>query len=290
MTPNSQPLMAGTTVLITGATSGIGKATSTDLASLGARVAIVGRDGERAESVAHEITMNGGLAEVFIADLSSQADVRRLADEVLVRLPRLDVLVNNVGGYWRSRHVTVDGIEHTFALNHLAGFLLTNLLLPRLSASGAGRVVTVASNVHAVGRIHFEDVQGERNYSGGRAYNQSKLANVLFTYELARRTAGMSVTANVLHPGVVRTSFGAEDPATFQRLATPLLRPFMQSPEQGAATSIYVASSPDLAGVSGRYFAKSSPRQSSKRSHDLAVAQRLWELSDELVAANRAQS
>jgi NAD(P)-dependent dehydrogenase (short-subunit alcohol dehydrogenase family) len=278
--------MAGTTVLVTGATNGIGKATAMGLASLGARVAIVGRDRSRAETVAHEIIADGGLAEVFVADLSSHAGVRRLADEVLVRLPRLEVLVNNVGGYWRSRHVTVDGIEHTLALNHLASFLLTGLLLPRLSAGGHGRVVTVASNVQAVGRIHFEDLQGVRKYSGGRAYNQSKLANVLFTYELARRTAGTGVTANVLHPGLVRTSFGAEDPATFQRLVMPFMRPFMKSPEQGAATSIYVASSPDLVGVTGRYFAKSAPARSSKRSHDQAVAQRLWRLSEELVAAN----
>ena len=284
MTRTSSSLMAGTTVLVTGATSGIGKATATGLASLGARVAIVGRDKDRAESVAREIIASGGLAEVFVADLSSLAAVRGLADEVLVRLARLEVLVNNVGGYWRSRHVTLDGIEQTFALNHLASFLLSGLLLPRLSAGGHGRVVTVASNVQAVGRIHFDDLQGIRKYSGGRAYNQSKLANVLFTYELARRTAGTGVTANVLHPGVVRTSFGAEDPATFQRLVMPIMRPFMKSPEQGAATSIYVASSPDLAGVTGQYFAKSAPKRSSKRSHDQAVAQRLWRLSEELVA------
>jgi len=288
MAGRSPSPMTGTTVLVTGATNGIGKATATGLASLGARVAVVGRDKNRAESVAREIIANGGLAEVFVADLSSLADVRHLADEVLARLPRLEVLVNNVGGYWRSRHVTVDGIEHTFALNHLASFLLTGLLLPRLSAGGHGRVVTVASNVQAVGRIHFEDLQGVRKYSGGRAYNQSKLANVLFTYELARRTAGTGVTANALHPGVVRTSFGAEDPATFQRLVMPFMRPFMKSPEQGAATSIYVASSPVLAGVTGQYFAKSAPARSSKQSHDQAIAQRLWRLSEELVAANSA--
>jgi NAD(P)-dependent dehydrogenase (short-subunit alcohol dehydrogenase family) len=146
--------------------------------------------------------------------------------------------------------------------------------------------VTVASNVQAVGRIHFEDLQGVRKYSGGRAYNQSNLANVLFTYELARQTAGTGVTANVLHPGIVRTSFRAEDPATFQRLATPIMRRFMKSPEQGAATSIYIASSPALAGVTGQYFAKSAPTRSSKRSHDQAVAQRLWRLSEDFVAAN----
>ena len=150
--------------------------------------------------------------DVFVADLSSQAQVRRLADEVLGTLPRLDVLVNNVGGYWNTRHVTADGLEHTFALNHLAPFLLTNLLLDRLTAARPARVVTVASNAQAMGRIDFDDLQGERDYSGARAYNQSKLANVMFTYQLARRLQGAGVTANALHPGVVSTSFGAEDP------------------------------------------------------------------------------
>jgi retinol dehydrogenase-14 len=286
MSATTPAAMVGTTVLVTGATSGIGRATATGLAGLGARVAIVGRDASRAESVAHEISANGGLAEVFVADLSSLAEIRRVADEVLLRLHRLEVLVNNVGGFWKTRHVTVEGIERTFAVNHLASFLLTSLLLPRLRASGTGRVVTVASNMQAVGRIHFDDLQGERNYSGGRAYNQSKLANVLFTYELARRAAGTGITANVLHPGVVRTSFGADDPAAFQRFVTPLMRPFMKSPEQGAATSIHVASSPDLAGVTGQYFAKGAPTRSSKRSHDLDAARRLWELSEELVTMN----
>ena len=210
---NSGP-MAGRTVLVTGATGGIGKATALGLAALGAHLAITGRDRARTEDAAREIrAAGGGQVDVFVADLSSQSEVRRLADEVLQRLPRIDVLVNNVGGYWNTRHVTADGLEHTFALNHLAPFLLTNLLLDRLKQSAPARVVTVASHAHAMGRIDFDDLQGERSYSGARAYNQSKLANVLFTYELARRLRGTSVTANALHPGVVRTSFGAEDPA-----------------------------------------------------------------------------
>ncbi len=163
----------------------------------------------------------GGGVDVFVADLSSQAEVRRLAAEVLDRLPRLDVLVNNVGGYWNTRHVTADGLERTFAVNHLAPFLLTNLLLDRLQHSAPARVVTVSSNAQALGRVKFADLQGERSYSGARAYNQSKLVNVLFTYELARRLRGTGVTANVLHPGVVRTAFGADDPATIQRLLVP---------------------------------------------------------------------
>ena len=179
--------MAGKTVLVTGASGGIGKATALGLAALGARVAITGRDRDRAEDAAREIrTVGDGQVDVFIADLSSQAEVRRLAEEVLECLPRIDVLVNNVGGYWNSRHLTADDLERTFALNHLAPFLLTNLLLDRLQHSAPARVVTVSSNAQALGRITFDDLQGEQSYSGSRAYNQSKLANVMFTYELAR--------------------------------------------------------------------------------------------------------
>ena len=170
--------MAGRTVLVTGGTGGIGKATALGLAALGARVAITGRDQQRADDAAREIAAAGDVpVEVFVADLSSQAEVRRLGDEVLQRLDRIDVLVNNVGGYWNTRHRTADGLERTFALNHLAPFLLTSLLLHRLERATSARVVTVASHAHATGRIDFADLQGERSYSGARAYNQSKLAN-----------------------------------------------------------------------------------------------------------------
>ena len=206
-----------------------------------------------------------------------------LADGVLQACPRIGVLVNNVGGYWNTRHVTADGLERSFALNHLAPFLLTNLLLDRLKHSASARVVTVASNAHTTGRIDFDNLQGERSYSGSRAYSQSKLGNVLFTYELARRLAASAVTANALHPGVVRTSFGAEDPGVVQRLFVPFVRPFLKATEQGAATSIHLASSPDLEQVSGRYFANSKPKRSSKASHDQAAAARLWQVSAELV-------
>lgn len=277
--------MAGRTVLVTGGTGGIGKATALGLAAMGAHLAITGRDRGRAESAAREIrAAGGGQADVFVADLSAQPEVRRLADEVLQRLPRIDVLVNNAGGYWNTRHVTADGLERTFALNHLAPFLLTSLLLGRLKRSAPARVVTVSSNVQAMGRIDFDDLQGERSYSGARAYNQSKLANVLFTYELARRLQDTSVTANALHPGVARTSFGAEDPGRVQRLFTPFMRPFMKSPAQGAATSVHLASAPDLQQVTGRYFASSKPRKSAKRSYDEATAARLWQVSAGLAA------
>lgn len=210
-------------------------ATAAGLAGLGARVAITGRDRVRTEAAAREVRADGAQVDFFVVDLSSQTEVRRLADEALERLPRIDVLINNVGGYWDTRKVTADGLEHTLAVNHLAPFLLTYLLLDRLRQSAPSRVVTVASNAQRLGHIDFDDLQGGLSYSGARAYNQSKLANVLFTYELARRLSADEVTANALHPGLVNTSFGAEDSSRSQRLLVPILRAFMTSPAQGAA-------------------------------------------------------
>ncbi len=281
--------MADRTVLVTGASAGIGRATAIALAAMGAEVAITGRRRDRAEAVAREIRRAGGRrVHVFVGDLSAQADVRRLAEEALRALARLDVLVNNVGGYWNTRHVTADGLERSFALNHLAPFLLTNLLLDRLTRNAPARVITVSSNAHTQGRIDFGDLQGERSYSGARAYNQSKLANVMFTYELADRLRATSVTANALHPGVVNTSFGAEDPARLQRLLVPLLRPFMKTATQGAATSVYLASAPGLEQVTGRYFVNKVATKSSKPSYDRAAAARLWRVSAELVGLTTA--
>jgi NAD(P)-dependent dehydrogenase (short-subunit alcohol dehydrogenase family) len=278
--------MTGRTVLVTGGTGGIGRATAVGLAALGARVAITGRDAVRAEAAAADIRAAGGPAvDVFVGDMSSQAEVRRLASEVLAAIPRLDVLVNNVGGFWNSRHVTADGLERTFALNHLAPFLLTHLLVERLVATAPARIVTVSSDAQRQGRIDFDDLQGQRSWSGQRAYNQSKLANILFTYELARRLRGTGVTATVLHPGIVRTGFGAEDPGRIQRVITPFMG-LMKSPEQGAATSIHLASAPQLAGVSGQFFANCKPRRSAKRSYDAADALRLWQVSGELVGVD----
>jgi retinol dehydrogenase-14 len=276
--------MHGRTALITGGTGGIGRATAMGLARLGANVAITGRDAIRAEEAAREIReATGATVFVFLADLSSQAEVRRLATEALDRLPTIDVLVNNVGGYWDTRQLTVDGIERTLAVNHLAPFLLTDLLLARLKRSAYARVVTVASQAHAQGWIDFDDLQGERSYSGARAYSQSKLANILFTYELARRQP--RVTANAVHPGVVSTAFGAEDPGRTQRLLVPLLRPFMKRPAKGAETSIYAASAPELVGVTGGYFANSRVRRSAPKSYHQDLAARLWQVSEELVRA-----
>lgn len=276
--------MTGKTALVTGGTGGIGLATAAGLAGLGARVGIVGRDRARAEAAAGRLRGIGGNVEVFTADLSSQREVRRLAAEALAAFPHLDVLVNNAGGYWATRHTTPDGLERTFAVNHLAPFLLTNLLLDRLRASAPARVVTVSSGAQAMGRINFDDLQGDQQYNGQRAYNQSKLANVLFTYELARRLQGAEITANVLHPGVARTAFGQEDPRRWMRLLVPVVRPFLKSPEKGAETSVYLASSPGVEGVTGQYFANRRPKASSSASYDTATAARLWEVSTVLVA------
>jgi retinol dehydrogenase 14 len=277
--------MAGKVVLITGGTGGIGKATAIGLATLGARVGITGRDLARAEQAAADIRATSGntAVDAFAADLTSQAEVRRLATAVLDAYPRLDVLVNNVGGFWAHRHPTADGLERTFALNHLAPFLLTTLLLNRLKASAPARVVTVSSGAQSMGRIDFDDLQGARNYSGQRAYNQSKLANVMFSNELARRLKGAGVTANSVHPGVVRTNFGAEDQAWFFTVISRVVRPLLKTPAQGAQTPIYLASSPDMDGITGQFFANRKPKTANKLAYNTDMATRLWQVSAELV-------
>jgi retinol dehydrogenase 14 len=277
------PSMTGKTVLITGGTGGIGKAAAVGLASMGARVGITGRDRPRAEAAATAIARESGnqAVDVFVADMSSQAEVRRLATEVLAAYPRLDVLLNNVGGFWAHRHVTADGLEHTFALNHLAPFLLTNLLLDRLIASAPARVVTVSSGAQSMGKIDFDDLMGERQYSGSRAYNQSKLANVMFTYELARHLEGTGVTATALHPGLTSTAFSAEDPS--MGLLVKILRPFMKSPARGAETPIYLASSAEVEGSTGLYYANRKAKRSHESSYDTVAGGRLWRASADLV-------
>jgi len=275
--------LTGRTALVTGGTGGIGKATALGLAAMGAHVAITGRNAARAESAAREISAaTGGQLDVFVADLTSQTEVRRLAGEVLMTLPRVDVLVNNAGGYWNTRHLTIDGLEHTLAVNHLAPYLLTNLLLNRLTRTGSARVVTVASQAHGMGRIDFDDLQGERAYSGARAYNQSKLANVFFTYELARRLKHTSVTANALHPGVVSTAFGAEDPGPAQRLLVPFLRPFMKTPAQGPQPP-FSWPRPATSRTRAAATSHSKEKGSSKQSPHEADAERLWHVSADLV-------
>jgi retinol dehydrogenase 14 len=291
MMSDDSTLMAGKTVLITGGTGGLGRATAEGLARMGARIAITGRHPARTRAAAAQIAATTGnpAIDAHAADASSQAEVRRLAGEILDAYPRLDVLVNNVGGFWATRRVTADGLEHTFAVNHLAGFLLTDLLLERLKASAPARVISVSSGAQMMGKLDFDDLQGERQYSGQKAYNQSKLANVMFTYELARRLEGTGVTANVLHPGVVRTAFAAEDPSGLWKVMIPLMRPLMKSPAKGADTAIYLASSPDVEGISGKYFVDRKARTSNKLAYDTAAAARLWQASEDLVARTAKQ-
>ena len=277
MTHPSPPAFADRVWIVTGANSGIGKATALGLARLGGTLVLACRNAERGEVAREEITRATGndKMSVMIVDLANQASIRSFAEEFRRTYDRLDALVNNAGVFRRHRLVTVDGLEETFAVNYLGGFLLTHLLLDLLKASAPSRVVNVSSSAHEGGRIHFEDLQGESRYSGFRAYGQSKLAQVLFTYELARRLEGSGVTVNACHPGVIRTNFGRDD----WPWAVHLVRPFFKSPERGAETPIYLASSPDVERVTGTYFVKRAPRRSSPASRDVDVARRLYETS-----------
>jgi NAD(P)-dependent dehydrogenase (short-subunit alcohol dehydrogenase family) len=276
--------MAGKTCVVTGATSGIGEVTACELARRGARVIIVGRSVERCAATLARIRDATGTtkAESLIAELSSQSSVRELADQIINRCDQLDVLVNNAGGMFLTRRESVDGIEMTLALNHLSCFLLTNLLLPLITTSTPARIINVASDAHKGASIHFDDLQFRRRYSGWRAYQQSKLANILFTYELARRLEGVGVTVNTLHPGFVRTGFFRDMEGWKGWVIRQSAALFAIAPEQGARTLIYLASSPEVAGVTGRYFVKEKPTVSSGASRDQAVAQRLWQVSEEL--------
>lgn len=280
--------MIGKVSLVTGATSGIGKATALGLAKLGATVVLVARDRSKSEAVRNEIVTTTGnqAVDLLPADLSSQQSIRQLAKDFKAKYQRLHVLVNNAGGIFGERKLTVDGLEYTFALNHLAYFLLTNLLLDVLKASAPSRIVNLASGAQQMGTINLDDLQGEKRYGGQAAYSQSKLANVMFTYELARRLKGTDVTVNCVQPGIVRTNFGSTGSWGF-RLFVRLLTPFMKSPEQGAETPLYLATSPEVEGVSGQYFIDRKPRQSSKLSYDEAVAHHLWQVSEQLTGLSK---
>jgi NAD(P)-dependent dehydrogenase (short-subunit alcohol dehydrogenase family) len=228
------------------------------------------------------VRKTGASADLLLADLSAQAAIRELAGQILQRCPRIDVLINNAGAVFASRSTTVDGLETTFATNHLAYFLLTNLLLERLKASAPTRIVNVSSRAHtSAGGIPFDDLQAEHGYSGWRRYAESKLANILFTRELARRLEGTHVTVNALHPGVVATGFG-QGGSFWLRLGLTIGRPFLLSPEQGAETVIYLATAPAVATVTGKYFAKCAEATPSPVAHDNALARRLWEVSAKL--------
>ncbi len=281
--------MEGRVCLVTGASWGIGKETALALARMGATVVMHGHDPGRSVAAADSVRRASprDAVELVVADHSSQAGVRRLAAEVLDRHDSLHVLVNNAGVLRMRRTLTVDGLELTFALNHLAYFLLTRLLLDRLGEGAPARIVNVSSGAHARARLDLDDLQNARRFRGMGVYGQSKLANVLFTYELARRLEGSGVTANCLHPGLVATRLGSGTPGVIGRamwLGTRLLKPFALSPAKGARTSIYLATSPEVEHVSGRYFVNGEATESSPASYDEESARRLWEASEQLTA------
>jgi retinol dehydrogenase 12 len=275
--------MQGKICLITGATSGIGLATAAALAHLGARIVLVGRDEARAKEALAQIrhdTPNAQL-EVLTADLSSQDSLRRLADTFHQRYDRLDVLINNAGVSPNTRTLTIDGIETTFAVNHLAAFLLTYLLLDRLKTSALARIINVSSS--AASRLDFENLQGEKSFDPMTIYGRSKMMNLLFTIELAQRLAGTGVTVNAVHPGVVRTNLVRDMRGPLRWILTAFA-PFLRSPAQGAATSVYLASSPHVATVSGKYFVDNKAATPPAGADDAAAAQKLWETSAKLTS------
>ena len=281
--------LKGKTCMITGASSGLGRAMALELARMGASLVLVCRDRTRGENVMAGIRERTGnpAVSLMLADLSVQQSIRTLAADFLARGEPLHVLVNNAGVFNLKRSLTADGIETVFAINHLSYFMLTLLLLDRIKQSAPARIVNVASNAHRWGSINFDDLGGARSYRSSRIYGQSKLANILFTYELARRLEGTGVTVNCVHPGAVATGLGANNGA-LAKLLMPLIGLFMRSPEQGAATQIYLAASPEVEGVSGKYFVDCQPAQSNQESYDTAVARRLWEVSAEMTGVGTA--
>lgn len=270
--------MAGKICMVTGANSGIGYETALGLAGMGADVVMVCRDETRGRASQESLKTSSGNASIslMLADLSSQEQVRRLAKDFMDKYGRLNVLVNNAGNVFGKRELTVDGIERTLAVNVLAYFMLANLLVPALKKGAPSRIVNVASRAADMGHMDFNDLQSEKNYSQSRAYSQSKLADIMISYELARRLKGGKITSNCLHPGLVSSNFGSSASGAYRALirAGKFL---MITPEQGAKTSIYLASSPEVEGVTGKYFIKSREAVSAKESYDAAAAARLWD-------------
>ena len=278
--------LSAKTAIITGANSGIGLEAAVELARQGANVVLACRNPNKGEAAKTDIEQRAGNGTVTLMslDLASFASIRGFAKEALDQLPRIDILLNNAGIVARQRTVTVDGFEQTFGVNHLGHFLLTTLLLDRITTTPDARIVTVASHAHkfAGGGLDFDDLQTERGYKAMRVYGKSKLANIMFTRELARRIADTSATANSVHPGFVASNFGRNDP--LGNLAMTLAKPFALSPSKGARTSIYVASDPAVTGVTGKYFYKCAVVEPTSYARDDAAARQLWEISEALVA------
>ena len=272
----------GRICMVTGGNSGVGKETAVGLASLGGNVVIVCRNKNKGEAAWAEVKAKSGNENIhlMLADLSSLKSVRDLADGFKAKYDKLNVLVNNAGEILSRRHVTVDGLERTFSSNHLGHFLLTNLLLDVIRDSAPARILNITSEAHRGAKIHFDDLQGEK-YSAFRAYGQAKLANVLFTYELAKKLEGTGVTANCLHPGVVRTGFGHDD-SGLMSLVIWIASPFFMSAEKAARAVTKLATSHELESLSGKYFSKVKEARSSEESYDEETARHLWRVSEEL--------
>ncbi|MCX7710874.1 MAG: SDR family oxidoreductase [Clostridia bacterium] len=270
--------------LVTGANSGMGKAIAVALAKEDIHIIMLCRDQKRGEEAFNEVqTLSGSTkVELMLCDLGSLSEIRRFCEEFKKRYGALQLLINNAGVILPGRHITRDGYELQFGVNHLGHFLLTNLLLETLKNGAPARIINVASGAHKIGRIHFDDIHLRHNYTVWRAYAQSKLANILFTYELARRLEGTQVTVNCLHPGAVATNMGINRDTGFGRTITRILKPFFQSPEKGAETTVYLALSPEVEGVTGKYFYRKRPVSSSHESYSLETAKQLWCLSEEL--------
>jgi NAD(P)-dependent dehydrogenase (short-subunit alcohol dehydrogenase family) len=270
--------MQGKTIVITGGTSGIGAVAARKLAGMGARIILVARSRSRGAVTLAQLEKLAPSRghKVHYADLSQLAEMKRVATEIAASEPRIDVLINNAGALFNRRRITSDGLEYTFATNHMAYFVLTDILRERLIASAPARIINTASRAHESGNLELDDLQSEKSYFGFRVYGTSKLCNILFTRTLAQRLQGTGVTANCLHPGFVASSFGDES-GGFLALVVRALKIFAISPEQGAETIVYLASSPDVAQTSGKYFVKSKPATPSKAARDDELAQRLWE-------------
>ncbi len=286
-------MIEGKTCLITGSTSGIGKEIAIGLAKMKANVILVGRNKAKCQATVEEILRNASVGtnknrvSYLLADLSSQASIRQLANKFFDSYESLDILVNNAGVFLSRRFTTVDGIEYTFAVNHLAPFLLTNLLFERIKASSPSRIITTSSVAHRGAYINFDNLQFQRGrYNGVEAYRQSKLANILFTKELARRSRGSGVTSNCFHPGGVRTNLVQNSP-WYYRLIWAIINPFFVSPKRGADTAIYLASSSKIDNISGKYFVNRRPVRPSELADDYDAAARLWKISEELTGNNK---
>ncbi len=277
--------MIGKVCIVTGSNSGIGKETALALTGMGATVIMAVRDLERGEIAREEIIQRTGkdTIDLMICDLSSTNSIRQFVEEFSTKYDRLDVLINNAGAGFGKREVTEDGFEKSLAVNYLGPFLLTRELLPLLESSTPSRIINLSSGTHTRAKIDFDNIQGERSYNGMSAYGSTKLMILMYTYELARRLEGTGVTANVVHPGFAATNLGANMGGLAYRIGFRLMRPFQINAEKGAETSIYVATSPELEGVTGRYFAKGLEKPSSEESYDESVQKRIWDVAESLL-------